>query len=281
MRILVLTFNRTLEGYIGELARQQVAGHTHLQLEVLTFGKWAVSLLGGPNILDRDDAARMLRRHINTAPAYQNFLIEEVEYLLSRFEPYNLEAYITTRRQGRGTTPRVDQTLRRRLLDEVVIPYTAEKKTLGVMDWNDIAVAAGEVKDVPPWDVVIIDESQDFSANQVRTVLRHLADPFSVTFVMDAMQRIYPRYFTWAEAGVPRFTNANTYALTRNYRNTRQIAAFARPAGRRAPAGGRRHPARSAGLHQGRAAARGRRRQVQRPDRLHARPADRHGRLRQ
>jgi superfamily I DNA/RNA helicase len=227
VRILVLTFNRTLEGYISELARQQVAGHTHLQLEVRTFGKWAVGLLGGANILDREDAARMLRRRINAAPAYQNFLIEEVEYLLSRFEPYNLEAYITTRRQGRGTTPRVDQTLRRWLLDEVVIPYTAEKKTLGVMDWNDVAVAAGEVKDVPPWDVVIVDEAQDFSANQVRTVLRHLADPSSVTFVMDAMQRIYPRFFTWAEAGVPRFTNI--YPLTRNYRNTRQITAFARP----------------------------------------------------
>src|SRR6185437_3760368 len=83
------------------------------------------------------------------------------------------------------------------------------------------------VKDVPPWDVVIVDEAQDFSANQVRAILAHLAEDFSATFVMDAMQRIYPRYFAWSEAGITRF--ANTYTLTRNYRNTRQIAAFARP----------------------------------------------------
>ena len=109
----------------------------------------------------------------------------------------------------------------------VVAPYTDMKKKLGVMDWNYIAVAACGISDVPPWDVVIVDEAQDFTANQVRTVLSHLAAPFSLTFVMDAMQRIYPRYFTWAEAGVTRF--AKTYTLTRNYRNTRQIAAFARP----------------------------------------------------
>jgi superfamily I DNA/RNA helicase len=95
------------------------------------------------------------------------------------------------------------------------------------MDWNDIAVAAGRVDDVPPWDVVIVDEAQDFSANQVRAMLRHLGNPFSATFVMDAAQRIYPRYFTWKEAGVEPFTKI--HSLKRNYRNTKQIAAFARP----------------------------------------------------
>jgi superfamily I DNA/RNA helicase len=121
----------------------------------------------------------------------------------------------------------VEQPLRRRLLDEVVAPYCEEKLQRGLMDWNDIAVAAGRVTDVPPWDVIIVDEAQDFSANQIRTVLAHLADPFSMTFVMDAMQRIYPRFFTWAEVGITKFTNR--YTLSRNHRNTRQIAAFARP----------------------------------------------------
>jgi DNA helicase IV len=56
VRVLVLTYNRTLEGYIAELARQQITGHVGLQLQVLTFGKWAVDLLGNVNILDGDDA---------------------------------------------------------------------------------------------------------------------------------------------------------------------------------------------------------------------------------
>jgi superfamily I DNA/RNA helicase len=227
VRILVLTFNRTLEGYISELARRQIVGRTGLQLEVRTFGKWAYGLLDRPEILDRDGLVAMLRPHAAALPGDTAFLVEEVEYLLSRFEPENLGAYLSARRDGRGISPRVEQPLRRRLLEEVVAPYAADKRRRGVLDWNDIAIEAGRVRGVPPWDVVIIDEAQDFSANQVRAVLAHLADPFSLTFVLDAMQRIYPRYFTWAEVGVSAF--ASRHKLSRNHRNTRQIAAFARP----------------------------------------------------
>jgi superfamily I DNA/RNA helicase len=227
VRVLVLTYNRTLEGYITELARQQVAGHRYLQLEVRTFGKWAIDLAGHTEILDHSQTAQLIRPYLAGLPGSGSFLADEIEYVLGRFEPGKLDAYVTARRDGRGTTPRVDQALRRRLLDEVIVPYTAEKARIGVLDWNDIAVAAEDATGVPPWDVVIIDEAQDFSANQVRAILAHLADDFSMTFVMDAMQRIYPRYFAWSEVGITKFSNK--YTLTTNYRNTRQIAAFARP----------------------------------------------------
>lgn len=227
VRVLVLTYNRTLEGYISELARQQISGQAGLTLEVSTFGRWARDMLGGPDILDRDGASALLRRLTATLPGSDDFLAEEVDYLLSRFPPGRLDAYLTARREGRGASPRVDAALRRRLLEEVVAPYAEEKRRRGVMDWNDVAVAAGSVDGAPRWDVVIADEAQDFSANQVRTVLHHLADDFSVTFVMDAVQRIYPRFFTWREAGVGAFAKVHT--LRRNHRNTRQIAAFARP----------------------------------------------------
>lgn len=225
VRVLVLTYNRTLEGYIRELARQQVAGHAGLQLQVSTFGKWALDLIGGAEICDTDLSRRLLRPLTRPLPGDDDFLIEEVQYLLDRFPPDDLDAYLTARRDGRGTSPRVEQSLRRRLLAEVVAPYAEAKRRHERMDWNDIAVAAATVDDVPPWDVIIIDEAQDFSANQVRAVLAHLADPGSLTFVMDAVQRIYPRFFTWREAGV---TLDTVHTLARNYRNTRQIAAFAR-----------------------------------------------------
>jgi superfamily I DNA/RNA helicase len=227
VRVLVLTYNRTLEGYITELARQQVVGHLGLQLQVSTFGKWALQLLDDVKILDREGAVRLLQPLVAPLPGDNEFLIEEVEYLLSRFRPDAVENYLSAKREGRGASPRVDQKLRRRLLDEVVEPYIAGKHRRGVLDWNDIAVAAGGARDVPPLDVVVVDEAQDFSANQIRTVTRHLATPSSTTFVMDAVQRIYPRFFTWKEAGITSFTGVHT--LKRNYRNTREIAAFARP----------------------------------------------------
>jgi len=227
VRVLVLTYNRTLEGYIKELARQQVVGHSGLRLEVLTFGKWAVDTLGDVDILDHGNSVRILRPLVMPLHPDVDFLIDEVTYALGRFDPDGLDAYLTARRDGRGIAPRVDQALRRRLLNEVFRPYEETKQKQGVLDWNDIAVAAGRVADLTPLDIVIIDEAQDFSANQVRAVRKHLASPSSMTFVMDSAQRIYPRYFAWKEAGVDSFTQI--HSLKRNYRNTRQIAAFARP----------------------------------------------------
>lgn len=122
----------------------------------------------------------------------------------------------------------MEQATRQQLLAEVVAPYQVRKAERGAMDWNDVALAAGDRRGVVPWDVVIVDEAQDFSANQVRTIMQHLAASSSVTFVMDAAQRIYPRYFTWREVGVTDFAGGN-YTLNMNYRNTREIAAFARP----------------------------------------------------
>lgn len=229
VRVLVLTYNRTLEGYIVELARQQVAADRRLDLEVSTFSKWARRLVGPVDIFDRNQVASQLRR--NLLPMIRtdqlDFFVDEVEYALSRFTPDNLDDYLTKERTGRGNSPRVDTTLRQRLLDEVVQPYQDAKESAGVFDWNDLALEAGDVGS-EDYDVVIVDEAQDFSANQVRAVLAHLAEEHSTTFVLDAVQRIYPRFFTWAEVGVSLRPNM-IYKLQENHRNTAAIAAFARP----------------------------------------------------
>lgn len=221
VRVLVLTYNRTLEGYIRELASTQVPDDEGLQLAVMTFGKFARDIVGwGP-----DDAAEtILRRLVSKFGMPENFLLDEVEYVLGRFEPGNLEGYVTTTREGRGKSPRMETTTRRRLLDEVIYPFIAAKEEKDYSDWNDIAVEARQAPS-QQWDVVIVDEAQDFSANQVRAILGHLAEDYSLTFVVDAAQRIYPRSFTWKEAGITQLTSKQ---LKRNHRNTRQIAAFAR-----------------------------------------------------
>lgn len=228
VRVLVLTYNRTLEGYISELARQQVTGSSGLVLRVSTFSRWATDLVSPDGIIDRDHVRSSLVRVSSGVGLTPNHLVDEVEYLLGRFPPDQLVRYLTARRDGRGQSPRVERAMRERILSEVVGPYTALKNQKGWRDWNDIATAAGKTaggEGVPRWDVVILDETQDFSANQVRSVVEHLALDHTTTFVMDRTQRIYPRYFTWAEAGV---TLTATHSLRTNHRNTRQIAALAR-----------------------------------------------------
>jgi superfamily I DNA/RNA helicase len=229
VRVLVLTYNRTLEGYVGELARNQVGTADGLELEVSTFSRWARSLVDDVDILDHSGAAGLLRRElapIGGDKQLTDFYISEVDYALSRFLPEDLGDYLTVKREGRGLAPRVDRTLREKILYEVVPAYEAEKQRRGALDWNDLAL---EAMDVPTWgyDIVVVDEAQDFSANQVRCVLAHLAPEHSTTFVIDAVQRIYPRCFNWPEVGID-LRRANTWQLTENLRNTAEIAAFAR-----------------------------------------------------
>jgi superfamily I DNA/RNA helicase len=225
----VLTYNRTLEGYIKELAKEQVPSDPRLYLEVSTFAKWARRLVGSVDVLDRDQVTSRLRRDllaVTGRDASVDFFVDEVEYALGRYLPSNLTEYLTRERTGRGISPRVDTALRRRLLDDVIKPYQDSKSSSGVIDWNDLALAAADLAS-EEYDVVIVDEAQDFSANQVRAILGHLADEHSTTFVLDAVQRIYPRAFTWIEVGINLRPNM-IYKLTENHRNTSEVAAFAR-----------------------------------------------------
>lgn len=231
VRALVLTFNRTLEGYITELAYHSVPDDEALDLEISTFASWARSLVGNVRILSHRQAGALLRPHLIGLidPSRLDFFIDEVFYILGRFEPESLGDYLTVVREGRGAAPRVTR-LRRAALLEVVLPaYVAAKDERGAIDWNDLAVRAADAERDRLYDIVIVDEAQDFSANQVRAVLRHLQPPsHNTTFVLDAIQRIYPQYFKWSEVGIPARPQA-IHTLRENYRNTAAVADFAHP----------------------------------------------------
>jgi superfamily I DNA/RNA helicase len=230
VRVLVLTFNRTLRGYIAELARQQIQAGPEVYLEVSTFSAWAQGLLGRV-ILEREPRDAKLRSLAGQSfPWRPDFLVGEVDYVLGRWLPDDRRRYLTTERTGRGAAPRVDRPLREQLLAQVVDPYAAWKTESGVVDWSDLAVELVARKVAAPYDVVVVDETQDFSANEIRAVVNHVADEFVCTFVRDTTQRIYPNFFVWRDVGVGfGGQGGRSRRLTRNYRNTRQIAEFARP----------------------------------------------------
>ena len=95
----------------------------------------------------------------------------------------------------------------------------------GTIDWNDVALRAAEAPS-QSYEVVVVDESQDLSANQLRAVLAHLNVEHVTTFIIDAMQRIYPQGFRWQEIGID-MRPQMVFTLKRNHRNTREIALFA------------------------------------------------------
>ena len=225
VRVLVLTFNRTLRGYIEELTEAQIQIDDGIDLTVSTFGKWSYDLSGGGKVFSGTDS--LIHTYARELPLQADFLAEEVDYVLGRYRPEDFNRYLTDKREGRGAKPRVDQSLRARILSEVIEPYRDNKETRGIRDWNDLALDLVDNLRIQPYDIVIVDEAQDFSANQVRAIINHLAEDHTVTFILDAAQRINPRFFVWKEVGLAIPPNA-TFRLTQNHRNTKEIAVFAK-----------------------------------------------------
>lgn len=225
LRVLILTFNRTLRGYVAELAAKQFEQSSTISLEISTFSKWAIGLLGHIDLLDDKVAQRKLKRLGAGLPFSDAFIVEEVEYVLGKFLPDELGSYLTVRRDGRGNTPRMEKAARDLLMSTVILPYVEYKQQEAKLDWNDLAVQVATSK-LASYDVVVVDETQDFSANQVRAVMAQLSKEHTATFVLDSAQRIYARSFTWQEVGVT-VRPENSFRLSSNYRNTKEIAQFA------------------------------------------------------
>lgn len=233
VNVVVLSFNTTLRGYVEELVRAQVRTE-HVDLSLRTFASWASSVAPGIDIVRSGERTRKLAALGTGLGLTTDFLVGEVDYVLGRYTPDGLDGYLDPRdreryrRHGRGTSPAMPADRRQRLIDEVIVPYTEWKAERGFGDWNDLAVAARDATSTGI-DVAVIDEAQDFSANMLRAVLAHLADEHSITFVLDAVQRVYPHGFSWKEVGLGIRAPRDVQTLTTNHRNTRSVAALARP----------------------------------------------------
>lgn len=228
VKILVLTYNTTLKGYIEELVREHAKDAKKSEIDILTFGKWSRDRLGITQRIVEESAQNKIIELGGNIELPERFLCDEVEYALGRFLPEDIHDYITAGRTGRGNSPRMDGGKREQLIEEVLIPYGQWKSENGDFDWNDLAVQAATKSFDEKYDIIIADEAQDFSANQIRAINNALAEEHSLTFVLDTAQRIYARGFTWKEAGIL-VQPENSYKLSENFRNTKQIARLAAP----------------------------------------------------
>lgn len=228
LNILVLTYNRTLAGYIEALAIAQSKSGSmaaDININVDTFGGWAKRALNVPSVWDGKAMIVQLGAALGMD---KKFICNEVDYALGRFMPANLNDYLTAPREGRGQSPQMPTKRRQRLMDEVIKPYIEWKQKHNLRDWNDLAVALAEKKLAYHYHIVVVDETQDFHANRIRGVMNQLSPQHSLTFVLDSAQRIYPNFFKWSEVGIVA-SSANIRTLSVNYRNTKEIAAFAAP----------------------------------------------------
>lgn len=221
---LVLTFNKTLRGYVDTLVAQNALG-LNVTVSVETFGRWAFNTLGSADMVQDGVLDHFALAATSSTGLSTDFIVNEVQYLTGRFLEASLDEYLTCRRDGRGASPRVERAAREELLEKVVRPYNAWKKAHGKKDWNDLAIEMASAQH-PRYDIIIVDETQDFSANQLRAVLAQLAPDGAASFIIDTAQRIYAGGFTWAEIGLT-IRPENSHRLAVNYRNTPETARLA------------------------------------------------------
>ncbi|MBD9596943.1 AAA family ATPase [Ensifer sp. ENS05] len=227
VRALVLTYNRTLCGYVEALAQQQASSGGGVELEVATFAQWAMRFTRNNDVIGRDAREYALAKlsAAHDLKLSSTFLASEVEYLRGRFSPDDYKSYLNTERTGRGISPRVEKSTREKILS-VIDGYNAELTAKRQVDWEDITAASANAASMG-YQIIVVDEAQDFSANQIRALRNHLADDaHAFTLVVDTAQRLYPRGYTWKEAGIDA-GQALFHRLSKNHRNTVEIAAFA------------------------------------------------------
>lgn len=232
LKVLVFSYNRTLRGYIQELAQAQKTFFGNASIQISTFHSWAHEILdikhSPQKIICNGGREPFLSSAFASFSQANTFLESELEYVLGRFPYSELDEYIARERTGRGLAPRFDRTQRQKFLDTVVRPYFKYKKDNNLLDFPDLAYIVSTLKNPPQYDVVIVDEGQDFSANELRAITNVLSPDHRLTIVIDSAQKIYAKYFSWIETGI-HVRPENVFTLTENHRNTKEIAEFIAP----------------------------------------------------
>ena len=102
VRVLALTFNRTLRGYIEQLANEQIQGIAGIDFTVDTFSHWAWNLAGQPKVVD--DSDRLIRPLLSglrgRVGANLDYFTDEVNYITGRFSLANRHEYLGRERSG-------------------------------------------------------------------------------------------------------------------------------------------------------------------------------------
>lgn len=237
IRGLVLTFNRTLRGYIEQFIDpyRDTRGHP-IELEVETFARWAVRMVGRHPVIPDPERRELIKTLWSQAAPLSrlsgDFMVNEVDFVLGRYGRLGLEGYLGATRRGRGS-PALSDSRRRMIIDQVIQPYLTVLDSRELIDWNDFPRKVLDVRLREVYDFVVIDETQDFSVQQIRAVLSKMKTRRSITMVIDTGQSIYPRGMYWEETGLPVNGNlvpiGDIHQLRNNYRNTVQIAQFAEP----------------------------------------------------
>ena len=236
-RVLVTTFVRTLPRVLSALM-QRLAPDVADRVDFRSVHRFARDVLvqrGRPVVIDAASADRVFKDlwerdgrsgplgKLDPAPAYWQ---EEIAYVLKGRGLARFEQYAELPRTGRRRALNREQ---RAAMWGLYVAYEEAIAARNILDWEDVVLEAeASLAETPllGYSAVVVDEAQDLSCAMIRMLHSVVGDvPDGLNLVGDGQQTIYPGGYTLAEAGVS--ISGRSVVLTRNYRNTTEIARFA------------------------------------------------------
>ncbi|NUV43327.1 3'-5' exonuclease [Streptomyces sp. CAI-24] len=236
-RTLVVTYNNALVAYLNHLSEKSSS-----QLDIWTYSKFArgylasLGLMGNWNDIVKPQRRRNLIsaavRDISTQYKPHKFFSRDVGWFqdeiswIAGMGIQSKDDYLAVERLGRKTplAPSL-----REVVWKIRDRYRSLRGEAGhKFDWDDISTAVREnlAVDGRPrmYRHIIIDEGQDLSPEQIRSLAEAVGPEGSVTFFGDYAQQIYGQGMSWRTCGL----NVRQVEQFRdNYRNSTAIAEVA------------------------------------------------------
>ena len=235
-RVLVTTFVRTLPDVLGTLFRRlapEVADRVDFAgIYTIAFG--LLKAHGIPMKLDATAATSAwntvwarhgLHGEVGAIDRDGRYWHEEIEKVIKGRGLASLPEYENCSRVGRQRPLTLPQ---RAAVWRLYEAYEAELRARDVWDWADVILKAEALVTLgsSAYRAVVVDEAQDLTAAMIRLLHRMVGDePDAFNLIGDGQQSIYPGGYTLGELGIS--IAGRGVVMTRNYRNTREIAAFA------------------------------------------------------
>ena len=235
-RVLVTTYVRTLPDVLSTLFRR-LAPEVADRVDFVGVHQLAHTLLRARGVKVKLDADAALlawntvwARHGARGPVGvidrdQRYWKEEIDAVIKGRGLASLAEYENCSRVGRTRGLTLAQ---RAAVWELHSAYEAELRSRDVWDYADVILHAGAAAtpETSRYTAVVIDEAQDLTAAMIRLLHRLVGDgEDGLTLIGDGQQSIYPGGYTLGELGTS--IAGRGVIMTRNYRNTREIAAFA------------------------------------------------------
>jgi hypothetical protein len=221
-QICVLTYNHAL----ARSLRAPLKGVSNIK-RVTTFHRACAALLKGyVRWRQPSDPEGWIAHHVEHWPVVQElgaeFVSDEIRWI-KEMGIRSRAAYLEWERKGRGLGLRA---ARRKQIYEVLEAYQDWLMQERAYDWADVphlvlrGMDEGRVES-GIYDMILIDEAQDFAPVWIEVVKRLLKPESGLLFLADDPSQSIYRYYSWREKGIP--VVGRTRWLRIPYRNTREI----------------------------------------------------------